>query len=759
MEDQVKNDDLIDDPENPNRKITLSTWKRRLYDREEFDDPDKPGKKITRGALNKRKYANDIIDDPDNPEKKITRASLTARKRKTEMVPDPDNPGQTISRHKLYERNFKKQRTKLVPDPENDKLMITLGSLDARKQNTKLVPDPRDDKRLIMQGSLSARKKSKKTMVDPKNPHKMVSKGALYKRKWREQKEYQEYTKKEKITICLEDSSEDNDKQGDSSMEDLCPIEQFLFSKEQKPILINKQKLLDIINEPVEVKDPILIKQEPTSPPIAPTGETHYRVARMNGGIYIDIKEEEEEEDMYKKEPTSILQQPIKINLTNDQEVGDLDKLYPSSNYPPVLGPKYDINSSEDIERLKKDDHLVEYLHSSRKLPLEIRNVYAIGGEKGVFALEDIHDTVKPLGQYMGEYTPSEGKLKNPDSVYVFGTEKGDVDALEKRDWTAYVNHSPIPNVRCERGPKRIQFYASRIIKAGEQLLIDYGQVYFKVLGFTPLYLCAEDGEESDECKIIKYKEAYHPKIISWTQPHLQSFFDTGGLDHDIYVVPRLFLAILNDDIQRVQSLLKESPLDICAYAVERIGNGFQVLPPSRQQHITPLMLACYCGHEEIIRVLVKAGADLNRPMLQRGDTPLSLIVNSGYDNRSLANFILNETHERVQNFDYLLRICPKIINLFFKLDVGHHTIETINRLLTVKGREKQELLRISLNKAINRISIVLFRSADFRIVDTIWSRIVQDSTGESFSIKWSREHVAMLNSTYLRRKSSERGC
>lgn len=115
---------------------------------------------------------------------------------------------------------------------------------------------------------------------------------------------------------------------------------------------------------------------------------------------------------------------------------------------------------------------------------------------KGVFANRSI-----PTGSIIGEYL---GRLYPPKSLpahdrYVFIIDEiAEVTASQFGNHTRFVNHHCNPNVTARLGMygKRqvILYVANREIKAGEQLLVHYGTVYFS----WPDYPCRCDAQEGE---------------------------------------------------------------------------------------------------------------------------------------------------------------------------------------------------------------------------------------------------------------------
>ncbi|CAM9665947.1 unnamed protein product, partial [Phaeothamnion confervicola] len=107
---------------------------------------------------------------------------------------------------------------------------------------------------------------------------------------------------------------------------------------------------------------------------------------------------------------------------------------------------------------------------------------------RGLFARRDV-----PAGAYIGPYS---GELLREEELahrypgggrteYVFEVSGGlyvDASDPEKSGLTRYVNHSAEPNAEAHIDPeaRRIDFYTSRAVAAGEELLIAYGETFWR---------------------------------------------------------------------------------------------------------------------------------------------------------------------------------------------------------------------------------------------------------------------------------------
>ena len=102
----------------------------------------------------------------------------------------------------------------------------------------------------------------------------------------------------------------------------------------------------------------------------------------------------------------------------------------------------------------------------------------------GLFAYEEIE-----AGQMIGEYTGLARRKKNSDcsNAYIFNYTSDDViDASKRGNSMRFINHSNHnANTNYKRvmldGVQHVIFIALRRIAAGEQILFDYGENYWKI--------------------------------------------------------------------------------------------------------------------------------------------------------------------------------------------------------------------------------------------------------------------------------------
>ncbi len=97
---------------------------------------------------------------------------------------------------------------------------------------------------------------------------------------------------------------------------------------------------------------------------------------------------------------------------------------------------------------------------------------------QGLFATADIRH-----GDFILEYTGRRIQTSVADTLktrYLFEVDgTWTIDGSSRSNTARYINHSCVPNCEGEIRDGAILIYASRDIKRGEELTLDYGQEYF----------------------------------------------------------------------------------------------------------------------------------------------------------------------------------------------------------------------------------------------------------------------------------------
>jgi hypothetical protein len=235
----------------------------------------------------------------------------------------------------------------------------------------------------------------------------------------------------------------------------------------------------------------------------------------------------------------------------------------------------------------------------------------------GVFAARNlIHREDRCLGEYTGERkeTKKTQKNKNFDGDYAFDLNNGTtIDAKNKRGWPAIVNATSCyesSNVEARKVNGRVYYYLIRTIKAGEQLLIYYGDDYtFQ----DKRFLNPSDNWEESIDKFKKY-QGFYKAHQSLDEPLISLL----AMNARYYAVP--------DESQIRECNNVDIP--ILAYRSET-----SFFPQNKQENMTLLMLACWQGNTVQVRQLLTLGANPNQQTSIHGYSSLHFVVLSPYLN------------------------------------------------------------------------------------------------------------------------------
>ncbi|MDX2347048.1 MAG: SET domain-containing protein-lysine N-methyltransferase, partial [Legionella sp.] len=210
------------------------------------------------------------------------------------------------------------------------------------------------------------------------------------------------------------------------------------------------------------------------------------------------------------------------------------------------------------------------------------------------------------LGVYKGEQLALNRLNSASDTSYVFmcSDNKTAIDARLTGNWSRFINSTfcrENANVTAVYRNKKIFFLLQKTIKAGEQLLFYYGDLYFQnVLPNDKVFLRSGDTEDDSEAIVLKNKVYYLPKNkINLDSNFLSCFYNTINSE-------QLF------HIPKKNKLKPDLPILACDL------NG-AYLPQSEQENLPCLMLACYEGDVKYIQFLLKQGADVNIQTTRQG--------------------------------------------------------------------------------------------------------------------------------------------
>ncbi len=277
----------------------------------------------------------------------------------------------------------------------------------------------------------------------------------------------------------------------------------------------------------------------------------------------------------------------------------------------------------EDYARIHQYPRPLAYVSPSRPELKKIQNKLIIAPVAalqnatntqafGVFTTQDIWippGKKQSLGFYEGEVLLS--GAENPTSSCVFELPDDYViDGGMRCNWTARVNGAISENmanvrivlVKNKPHPHKIEYYLDGrreglFLPKGSQLLVDYGSTE-------------------------KYNHYEHKRALSgsdsWLDSHelLQAYSTLNLYDETRQKLPPDFLSLFKIHHETYFSVPKPSPLSDCFdlpyFAYSSCGETDELLPQNQQEHITPLMLACWEGNISRVSALLDAGSNPN---------------------------------------------------------------------------------------------------------------------------------------------------
>ncbi|WP_369405155.1 SET domain-containing protein [Wolbachia endosymbiont of Bemisia tabaci] len=271
-----------------------------------------------------------------------------------------------------------------------------------------------------------------------------------------------------------------------------------------------------------------------------------------------------------------------------------------------------------------------------------IAPVAVLEGENnwGVF-LEDRVELGSFLGTYAGERITMSKAEKMLDNLYLLEITKNIViDGKNKRNWAAYMNHgsSGVNNVISlarKDSSRTLQsfFFTKEQIASGNQLLLDYGQQYFSDFSYPPIYLHPTDNEKTPSDNYIYSKEHYHNEVIDIDIDIAQ---DLGYNEGNYFIAHESFLILYQlhkKDLSEEEAKEKigkfsQEELNTPSYVVKLTKDDqWEFYGYSKQQHITPLMLACFLGQKNVVGSLLNKDVDVRRRSLHRGHDALFFTI------------------------------------------------------------------------------------------------------------------------------------
>lgn len=398
------------------------------------------------------------------------------------------------------------------------------------------------------------------------------------------------------------------------------------------------------------------------------------------------------------KLPISKRRKKLVIIDNHPEETQTLFKLQEDINEIKVThtyDKKYNPNDAKDIKRLEEETkHSFKYVHSEHgptKINASIQQISALEGQYGLFATKGIKSGTL-IGYYEGVVSKPSGEYNS--SAYIFSSldKEGnviEVNALKERTYTAFMNHSFVPNVIAKQikinDEYKIAFYAIRDIKKGEQMLYHYGPGFFGE-GFVPYYLQTHDNQCTPREQYLSNKDDYADDLYAFNDKACKDL----QLNTKKWLIPKSFMAIRNNDVKTLKKSLEKATtpdLPIIAYdAIDEID---------KQQFVTPLMFACYLGHEKCIEALLDGWqADANRTTLISGDTALSFLLKGQGDEAVIERMALKLLGGSSEDHTYMpYPFIPDLQNQhIFHYAILRNSLAIVKEILNIADQMEYDL-------------------------------------------------------------------
>lgn len=366
--------------------------------------------------------------------------------------------------------------------------------------------------------------------------------------------------------------------------------------------------------------------------------------------------------------------------------------------------PIYDLKIDADIERLTVDinkdkpkANQFNYVKDFTKLlPIKviIKPVAAIGNQLGVFIDQDVPDVIDgPIYFYVGEL---KDKDPNNDYTFVYIDKNGKewyIDGETNGDLSRFFNNSAICNLYVEQsdinGKPIIGIHQGMPLKKGDQLLFDYGPAYKRNATYKLRFLDPSDNEYLPE-EIYQHNRKYYAKgAYSFDEKTCSDF----KLEASHWLLPEIMTFIYEKDYQSLRNALKKgSPVDSLAYSYD--DKTKNCCDFDKQQHLTPLMIACYLGDMMAINILLRAEANVDRCTLNDGYSALTMLLKGHASN------------------DVINKVGPKILNMMrhpfaedeYDLTILHYAIKRnatnlVETILKLAEDEKLDIFKPTFNR------------------------------------------------------------
>lgn len=355
------------------------------------------------------------------------------------------------------------------------------------------------------------------------------------------------------------------------------------------------------------------------------------------------------------------------------------------------------------------------FLESFKSPSFYITNVACLGeNEKGLIVGEDCPaNTV--IGYFVGEWVGARTDLS--EKPYFYSCNSGrkqnfNIDATKYGNEFRYVNHSEHQwnidtTLVMKGGLPAIEFTARRDLKKGEQVFLDYTDV-FKFSKPIKFLNPSDNAQEANDI-VSNNKSSY---------THRVQFFDREEYQNTQIMCPHIVKLALNDEFDDLRNRLKEYPNDIHLplLTMDTIENNslahviptFEFKPMSEQESVTTLMLVAAVGTTNAIKIFLEHGANVETQNTLIGITAIFYAATNKNQEESIkiienlleygaALDVRNQDHQSILHWCILqdkIEALNAIINYTpsqsSKYTPGSYA-EMLQSALAIKGHKKNE--------------------------------------------------------------------
>lgn len=225
----------------------------------------------------------------------------------------------------------------------------------------------------------------------------------------------------------------------------------------------------------------------------------------------------------------------------------------------------------------------------------------------GTFARVNIKAD-KIVGEYTGKKLKAEDAIDKKFSMFL--SNRVAISAIHEGSETRFINHSSIPNVIFEElSTGECVVIATKDIKEGEQLLIDYG---FDFNTENYLFLNPTDNHRRVGKFFALHKMEYDNRLSQFNET-AEKIAALGMMKEDIFVFPKVLRNLMDGHTSS-----KVEDVDLPILKTNDSGNLYENW---QQKNITPLMYASFIGKLDWVTYLLTHNANSNLQQRFSGHT------------------------------------------------------------------------------------------------------------------------------------------